>query len=131
MDFKALVPEDIKAEDDAFSILLGLEPEHFKRFCDLSARKGQPADKRGYTPYIHFEADDKWFFSSYREFLEQAFSRIFVCLPFLVSFKSTYFNQITKEGFVDSHTKIIGIFYKKRLVVFPLQKLIVFFETVS
>lgn len=76
LDFKALVPENIKAEDDAFSILLGLEPEHFKRFCDLSARAGQPADKRGYTPYIYFEADEKWFFSSYHEFLKQAYSHL-------------------------------------------------------
>lgn len=62
--------KNVKTEEEAFSLLLGLNPEFFIRFKDLDVQASQKrGDGSDFTAYVDLSAANKWFHSSYREFL--------------------------------------------------------------
>ena len=68
--------DSIGNEEEAFAVLLGLNSAFFSRFVKLygSNQAETLKDKRRYTGYINFSPDDKWFYSSYRKFIENEYS---------------------------------------------------------
>ncbi len=70
-DFDKSDLENVGREEEAFSLLLGLNPEFFIRFKEVdtkaSKRRGSKSD---FTAYVDLEPQDKWFYSSYRDFLK-------------------------------------------------------------
>ncbi len=56
-------PENIKNEDTALSLLLGFQPDAFKKFCDLSDKTQTDDDQKKTT------TDDRVFHQDFRSFL--------------------------------------------------------------
>ncbi len=70
-------PENIKDEDAALSLLLGLNPEYFSQFLSLNSKmKEENRTADGFSAYYGFKPEEKWLFVEYNDFLKEEFPRL-------------------------------------------------------
>ena len=119
---KEVKPEEIKSEDDAISLLLGLEPKYLLKFSRLQERiANEPKDNNGFVAYVRFLPKEKWFFSEYKTFLENSFYGSYAQAVISHAIKSAneytqwngifedYVQQLHNAGFIfrdDTYEKI-------------------------
>ncbi len=74
LDYNTLSPQDITSENEALSVLLGLQFEYFAQFIALNERQtNEPKDSDGFAAYARFSSEERWFYSEYRQFLEKQY----------------------------------------------------------
>ncbi len=74
LDFNTITIDNIKSEEEAFSILLGFEPTYFSQFMSLEKRRTtEPKNDDGSTAFTQFLQKDKAFHKGYQAFITEEY----------------------------------------------------------